>query len=378
MTYRRTLFAAAAALGAIAGAPAAQADTFSYAMNLNPTEPMPANAYIPWAESVKNRTNGDVTIEFYFSGALLPNAESLAGTRSGVADLAYHAFTYTPAEMPIWNVISFLGFKVPKPHVVAIAAAEYGLLDPEGNGEIAKAGVVYMGGYTTPAYHFICRSDKIAGAEDLKGLRVRTPGGPWSEFARSLGMVDVNITSAEMYTAFERGAVDCATADPTHIVTGANLLRVAKGFNTMPMGPFFTGASWIWNPDSWARISEENRKIVLEESARYLAVNITTYVADGEKAKQAGKDGGITFVEPSPDLVDAYQAFVADIDDIVVAKGKAAGVGNIEKEMADFTALMEKWDGLLKDVDVTDADVLGKLIWDNIYSKVDVATYGIR
>ncbi len=367
---------AALALGGALLAPVAQADTFSYAMNLNPTEPMPVHGFIPWAEAVQERTNGDVTIEFYFAGSLLPNAEALAGTRSGVADISYHAFTYTPAELPLWNVISFMGFKVPKPHVVALAATEYGLMDAEGNGEIAKAGVVYLGGYVTPTYHFICRTDQIASAKDLAGKRVRTPGGPWAEFTKSLGMVDVNITSAEMYTAFERGAVDCGAADPTHLVTGANLLRVAKGFNELPMGPFFTGGGWLFNPGSWNRISDENKKIVLEETSRNLARMINGYIQMGEDAKAAGKEGGIHFVQPEQDLVDAYDTFVGNIDNIVIERAKATNVPNIEQEIADFTALLEKWDGLLATIDPSDDEQLAQLVWDNLYSKVDVATYG--
>ena len=355
---------------------AAQAETFSYAMNLNPTEPMPVHGFIPWAKAVEERTNGDVTVEFYFAGSLLPNAEALAGTRSGVADISYHAFTYTPAELPLWNVISFMGFKVPKPRVVALAATEYGLFDPEANGELAKAGVVYLGGYVTPTYHFICNTDKIASAAELAGKRVRTPGGPWAEFTKSLGMVDVNITSAEMYTAFERGAVDCGAADPTHLVTGANLLRVAKGFNELPMGPFFTGGGWLFNPDAWNRISDENKKIVLEETASNLAGMINGYIQMGEDAKEAGREGGIKFVEPAEDLVAAYDAFVGNIDQIMIQRATATNVSDIEQEIADFTALLEKWDGILAGIDATDDEALAKVVWDNIYSKVDVATYG--
>lgn len=356
----------------------AKAENYSYSIYLTPTEPLPAFGYIPWAKAVTERTGGKVTIENYLGGSLLPARDSLSGTRDGVADISMHPITYTPSELPIWNIIPDVAFKFPDPFVTAFASTEYGLLDKEGNGEFTSAGVVYLGGYSTPTYHFICRDPKIASVEDLKGKRVRTPGGPWSRFVKSIGMVDVNVPSSEMYTAFERGAVDCGAADPTHIISGANLLRVAKGFNTMNMGPYFAGASWIVNPNSWAKISPENRKIIFEESAKGLVSAMVGYVQKGEEGIAQARAAGITMVEPSADLTAAYAKFVSGLDADMVAAGTKAGVKNMDKEVADITALMQKWTKLLEGVDTKDQAKMSKLVWDEIYSKLDPQTYGVK
>lgn len=356
----------------------ASADNFSYSIYLSPTEPLAAYGYIPWAKAITERTGGEVKIETYLGGSLLPARDNLTGTRDGVADIAMHPITYTPSELPIWNIIPDVAFKFPDPFVTAFASTEYGLLDEEGNGEFAAAGVVYLGGYSTPAYHFICRDSKIASVEDLKGKRVRTPGGPWSRFVKSIGMVDVNIPSTEMYTAFERGAVDCGAADPTHLISGSNLLRVAKGYSLMNMGPFFAGASWLINPDSWSRISPENRKIIFEESAKSLVSAMIGYVKMGDEAVAKGREIGIAMVEPAADLTTAYKTFVDGLDADMIAAGNAKGIKNIDKEVADITALMAKWEKLLDGVDRNDQDTMAKLVWDEIYSKLDPNTYGVE
>lgn len=376
--FNRILMSALLCGAAVGAAAPASADNFSYSIYLSPTEPLAAYGYIPWAKAITERTGGKVKIETYLGGSLLPARDNLTGTRDGVADIAMHPITYTPSELPIWNIIPDVAFKFPDPFVTAFASTEYGLLDKEGNGEFASAGVVYLGGYSTPAYHFICRDAKIASVADLKGKRVRTPGGPWSRFVKSIGMVDVNIPSSEMYTAFERGAVDCGAADPTHLISGANLLRVAKGYSVMNMGPYFAGASWIVNPASWSRISPENRKIIFEESAKGLVAAMVGYVTKGDEGVSQARAAGIAMVEPAADLTAAYDKFVAGIDADMVAAGTKAGVKNMDQEVADITALMAKWTKLLDGVDRNDQAKMSKLVWDEIYSKLDPNTYGVK
>lgn len=375
MTMLKGLIAASAVA---LGSALAQAENFSYSVYLNPEEPLPKYGYIPWAKAVSERTNGDVNIEIYLSGSLLPARDGLTGARDGAADITMHPITYTPSELPIWNIIPDVGFKYPDPFVTAFASTEYGLLDAEGNGEFDRSGVVYLGGYSTPAYYFICRAEDSSGLEQLKGTRVRTPGGPWSRFVQSIGMIDVNIPSTEMYQAFERGALDCSAADPTHLKATSNLVDVAKSVNMQPMGPYFAGASWLFNKDSWSRISPENRKIIFEESAKAVAAAMVGYVQLGEDAFQAARDEGLNLQDASPDFVAALEKFSSEIDDHMISSGKAAGIDNIEQEVADISAIMEKWEGLLEGVDRSDAAKLGELLWTEVYSKLDPETYGLQ
>lgn len=378
ISFKKPVMTALAASTVALTASFAQADNFSYSVYLNPEEPLPKHGYIPWGQGVTERTNGEVTIEMYLSGSLLPAREGLTGARDGAADIAMHPITYTPSELPIWNVIPDIGFKYPDPFVTAFASTEYGLLDPEGNGEFDRSGVVYLGGYSTPAYYFICREDDSHDTDQLKGRRVRTPGGPWSRFVKSIDMIDVNIPSSEMFQAFERGALDCAAADPTHLKSAANLITVAHSINMRPMGPYFAGASWLFNKDAWNRISPKNRTIIFEESAKGIASAMVGYVQLGEDALKAAKEAGINLQDPGPGYNAALDKFNANLDSDMIAAGKKAGIDNIEREIQDLSAIMEKWQKLLKGVDRTDKVKLGELVWQEIYSKLDPETYGTK
>ena len=68
----------------------------------------------------------------------------------------------------------------------------------------------------------------IRTPEDLKGLRIRTPGVPiWQESIRSLGATPVALPFGEVYIATQQKAIDGADLVYRN-VTGAKLFEVAK------------------------------------------------------------------------------------------------------------------------------------------------------
>ena len=67
---------------------------------------------------------------------------------------------------------------------------------------------VYMGRIraTTPYIYF--NKKAITSLEDLKGLKVRSGGGIQADVQAALGAVPTSMSSAEFYTAFQRGIID--------------------------------------------------------------------------------------------------------------------------------------------------------------------------
>jgi TRAP-type C4-dicarboxylate transport system substrate-binding protein len=67
---------------------------------------------------------------------------------------------------------------------------------------------VYMGRIraTTPYIYF--NKKAITSLADLKGLKVRTGGGIHADVQAALGAVPTSMSSAEFYTAFQRGIID--------------------------------------------------------------------------------------------------------------------------------------------------------------------------
>ena len=83
----------------------------------------------------------------------------------------------------------------------------------------------------------------------------------------------------------------------------------------------------------------------------------------------------ITVHEPSEGLVDANRKFIkADLERIASAYQERYGIADGEKMLADFRPIIEKWAGMVDDIDSPEA--LAELYWDEVYSKVDVDRHG--
>jgi TRAP-type transport system periplasmic protein len=97
---------------------------------------------------------------------------------------------------------------------------------PELNKELERFNVRIIATYPFPAQVFFCR-DPITSLADVKGRRVRTPGGSQNDFIQAIGGQPVAIGFPEVYSALERGVVDCAVTG-TATGNGARWYEVAS------------------------------------------------------------------------------------------------------------------------------------------------------
>ena len=356
----------------------AQAKEYTFSSFLQPDHLQTVYAHVPWIEAIKERTKGEVTFKLYTGGSILPGVGVLKGLAQGVADGGFVTAGYVPAEMPLWNVIGDMGWQVPDDFVVALAATEFGLMDKYGMVDWVKNHVVYLGTTSTPIYHYMCKGQP-KNLADFKGLRIRTPGNVWARFAEYIGAVPVNLPFTEVYTGLERRALDCGNLDPTLLIEGAKVGEVIDSVNLLKMGPFFSQATWTFNEKFWGALTTEQRKIIFEESARsivrYQVEQTNTVIA---RNVEGAKKKGIKFNEPGADLQAAYDKFVAGglggLKDIA----KQRNVPDYEEGLAHFTALVDKWNGLIAKVDRNDKEALYKLVMTEIYDKLDPATYRVK
>ena len=89
---------------------------------------------------------------------------------------------------------------------------------------------------------------------------------------------------------------------------------------------------------------------------------------NGESGKQTAVFAGGCFW--CTEVVFEHVKGVTDVVSGYSGGGKAL--------IARFEATMAKWTGLLQNVDRSDPKALTKLLKDNLYSKVDVKTYGVQ
>jgi TRAP-type C4-dicarboxylate transport system substrate-binding protein len=149
--------------------------------------------------------------------------------RAGQIDVGGIALPTVAGDAPLLDIIDLAGLL--SSHAMGRKVAE--AVMPELNKELERFGVKIIGTYPFPAQVFFCR-DPITSLADIKGRRVRTPGGSQNDFIQSIGGQPVAIGFPEVYSALERGVVDCAVTG-TATGNGARWYEVTKHLYTLPV-----------------------------------------------------------------------------------------------------------------------------------------------
>ncbi len=378
MLKKIALGVAVAALAS--GAATAQAETFSANNFLDASHPFSVENYTNFAERVKERTDGDISFDVFLGGVLLGGRASLSGTGDGVAQVAYHAGTYTPSDLPITNLISELAFLTDNFYALAAASTIMSFTHPALIEEYKKNGVVFGGGYGTPIYYLICNKP-IRNAADLEGKRLRMPGGIWDRWASAMGAVSVNVPSSEIYTGLDRGTLDC-DVNPLDSLLSRSYWDVAKYVPMIPLGSYYSGPMWAYNIEFWQNRTDEQRAILLEEAGAAFIRSALMYLDNSQKAIEQGEsEHGMEFIQVDPALMEKHVNFVAS--DSAALVSMAQEQYGVSEELAvdlidTFKAIVAEWEKKLEGVEMTDKDTLTKLFVEDIYKKVDVSTFGMN
>lgn len=337
-----------------------------------------SDAHREWAAGVSKATNGEINFEVFTAGALIPAASTQQGVADGLAQAGMHAAAYTPSNNPIGNALGDFGFINPNPYVLAFAYSDYMFNDPVGNGEWRKNGVIYGGSHSTPKYDLLCNRD-VQTLADIQGLKVRTAGGGWARAATALGMVPVKVTGTEMYMAMDTGAVDCASADITHIDGGASLGPLLKSVLNVSFTPAYNTAMWVYNPDFWKSLTPDQRRILLDQTAIATVHLLQGYDRAVAENRKHGEEMGIKFHDPDPTLRAAIDKWVDDgVGGMADVARTNFGIEDPDALFTTFGSYVDKWDALLKDVDYTDDQQLIAILKTNLYDKIDVSSYGLE
>ncbi|AVX05945.1 hypothetical protein MXMO3_03442 (plasmid) [Maritalea myrionectae] len=371
MKLSKPLFAAVLGLTLTAPAIAAEYNANHF---FSERHSMVRGPYVDWAQRVAERTNGEVTFRVFSAGSLLPPAASLQGLRDGVAQVSYHAGTYTPAELPIANLIGNMAFYNTDPMVMAFASTEFGLTNPAALQEWSKNGIVFGGGYSTSQYFMMCNKP-VETLADVAGKRLRMAGGAWTRFAEHIGAVPVSIPSSEMYTGLDTGSLDCAVA-AADALDSFSLKDVVTSMNTLEIGNYYAGFEWGYNKGFWQGLTADQRDVLFDEMAYELANHRVEFDADVTKAVSSATDGGMKIFEPDAALQQALAEFVVADEAALIENAKRRGVENPEQILTEFKAVVDRWAELLEGVDRTDTDALAELAKTEIYDPLDAETYG--
>ncbi|MGE6607361.1 C4-dicarboxylate TRAP transporter substrate-binding protein [Halomonas sp. NPDC076908] len=331
--------------------------------------------YIEWAEMVKELSNGELQPEVYTGTVLLAPRANLQGIQDNVVQVAHHAAIYTPSEMPVANAVQELGFNYDDPLIGILAVTDFSLNNPTQLAEWEELDIVYLGAYNTPSYVLFCR-EPVRNLEELRGKRIRTAGSTVSAWVEQAGGTPVNVPSSEMYSGLDRGSLDCASNAANDLID-RSLWEVAEHTTLLPTGMYWSGPQWGFNSGFWASLSDEERDVFKEATAKAMTRMIVQYLGTSEAALEEAASHGNNIYEPEEDLMASVEDFRREALANVYDKARDEyGVEDPEALIDDFIATYDKWVALISEVDREDEEALAELAIQEIYNKLPV-DYGI-
>lgn len=167
--------------------------------------PMHQKVFIPFKEDIEKFSNGRIKLTLYPGGALAKPEDEYSAVTKGVMDFTMFVPVYTPGIFPLCDVVS-LPFAIPNAEIglkVIKELHQKKLLDKE---LYTGKGIAWLG--TTSAYQLFLGKKKVTRMEDMKGLKLRIPGGLLGDAMIRLGATPSSVPAGEFTTALERGVVD--------------------------------------------------------------------------------------------------------------------------------------------------------------------------
>jgi len=258
----------AAAAVAFVKAPARAAQfSYKYASNLSVDHPLNVWMRECW-DAVKRETNGRLEVAVFPNNQLGGDTAALTQLRSG----ALQFFTLDGGILQ--SVVK----------VAAIQSIGFAFHDstdafrafdgPLGN--YVRKAIEAQGLYVHPkmwdnGMRQVTTSTKpIATADDLAGLRIRTPSGElWVDLFRSLGASPTPINFNEVYTALQTHVVD-AQENPYAVVDTARLYEVQKYLSTT--NHMWSAFHVLGNQDAWNALPPDVRVIVDRNLTKFALV----------------------------------------------------------------------------------------------------------
>lgn len=199
--------------------------------------------------------------------------EVLRLVRSGQVDIAAGPLTTVSGDVPVLDGVDLAGMNTDIRQARKVADA----MLPVANKELERLGIKLVATYPFSGQMLFCRKP-IATLSDIKGLKVRTNGPSSADLIKALGGQPVSLAFGEVYTALERGTVDCGITGAGS-GNGVKWPEVSSHLYTLSLSwstsGYFVNLAW-WNKlDPAIRTQFEKTFAAMQEAQWKLGVEAT-------------------------------------------------------------------------------------------------------
>jgi len=240
---------------------------FRYRLGLNQPAASPTvKRLTEMAEAIGRETDGECQLEVFPESRLGPDPKMFADLRAGA--LEFFMAGATLGEVAPSSALPLLPFAFTDSK--AVFAALDGQLGDRIRAELAQHGIHAFKRCLQNGFHHLTTGTRpIHTAEDLAGLKIRTPGGAIAaDFFTTFGATGGYVPFNQMYGALKAHDFD-GQSDPLGVVLSLRLYEVQTYLSLT--GHWWSGFTLLANATAWGALPHEIQEIV-ERNAEKFAV----------------------------------------------------------------------------------------------------------
>lgn len=280
-----------------------------------------------FAEELEKVTGGAVTMSLTYGAALGKPAEYYDMAINRVADITHSCPAYTPGRFPVVEMMNYPIY-FPDNMIAAKAQLELwkkGYFDKE----LSETKTLWL--FTTGPYMLFCKTP-ISTLDELKGKKIRAPGGPEVAVIEALGGVPVRTEFGELYLALQTGTVDSALM-AWSAGTTLKLYEVSKHALDIKQCAYAFQVSM--NKKAWDELPKEAQKWIDESRERFSLLCSQGMQDDSNAAEKIFVDtGGKTYYLSPSDTTEMKRRFKIVLDNWVKgAEAKGVPARNALNEL---------------------------------------------
>ena len=302
-----------------------------------PTHGINAVMWPKLIKMIEKATNGNVTAEIKYKLASPPAQFDLV--QDGAADISWIFHGYNPGRFTATKSIEVPGYK----GNAEAASVAYWRAHVKYLAKANEHKGVKLIGLMTHGPALIHSNKKLKSLADVKGLKLRLPGGVGSDVGAALGAKGIKVPAPKVYETLASNAAD-GVVMPFESRKGFKLTEVAKNVLVMP-GGFYRGSfAIIMNNAKFKSLSANDQKAlskVFGEAMSRAAGQVWDQIdVVGRKVTEGAKGNSINVASKADQAayIKIGNAIKAKVIKQVSAKGVDAksAVDFIAKQMSSY------------------------------------------
>lgn len=305
------------------------------------THPLQPGGMQPWADSIKQASNGRIEITIYPASQLGAAPDHYDMARDGIVDIAFINPGYQPGRFPI-IAAGEIPFTISNGKAGSRALDEWYRQYSEK--EMSDVYVCMVHLHDPGTLHGT--KGPIQVPSDLRGKNIRPAHATMARMVNALGATSVQVPAGEMRDLISKGAADM-TASPWNSLFTFGVQDVVTHHLDMPF--YATTFAFVMNKAKIDGLSPDDRKVIDDHCTSDWAEKMASEWSDAEAAgRQKIIDlGGHTLYKPSAEEVALWKEATMPLNDEWRQTAAAKGI-DAEAAWNGLVETLKKYDSYIE------------------------------